>query len=219
MDIIYTYPSVQIAGMGIGYMVLKYIFSDKKYNDSVHSFIHSATSTGLSIYCLSKITTNLFSYSALTDINSHLIEHPEAIKQISFNVYHSLGYFIGDTVYSLAIKDYRYLTHHIISIAGLLSIFSESHVGSYGLMLAEMGGVFHHIKRYERSVNNQYLRWVMILSYYLIFGYSRYLMLSNVMHFSFYATKPIDYFQILLTFPLVFQNLLWMRTNWRKQKF
>jgi hypothetical protein len=202
--------------ISIFYIGLRYFFSNKKY--SVHSYIHIIVSEILSIYSLSQMTGNLLTYSSLNDINLYLIKHPEAIKQLYFPVHHSIAYFIGDTVYSLFVSEYTYIFHHFISIAGLSSIFLNSHVGCYALILAEIGGIFHHIKKYENVIKNKVLRLLVIFSYYFIYGYTRYLMLANVIHFSFYANKYIDYFQILLTFPLVLQNLFWMRKNWKQQK-
>jgi len=141
-------------------------------------------------------------------VNNH---HKKAFLKISTD--HSIGYFVSDSIYSLISKKYTYLIHHIISILMLSSVYFDSYISASGLLYAELGGFFHHLKRLYKDNN------IIKIVYFIMYGYTRGLMLTNAIVYFFKDIKIIDRVQVVLLFPLIFQNLFWLWKNFRKDNY
>lgn len=197
----------------IFYFCISLLF--RKYEKvEVESLIHCVLSLFFSIYMLKqRFSYNIFRQinlpRSVSDLSSVDLDFKDSLSNISD---HSIGYFISDTAYSLVKKDYTYIPHHILSI---LSLYVNPPVGSVGLFYAELGGFFHHLKRFEKYFP-KHINTLIIILYFLIYGYSRVLFFSNVTDYFLYAKKYsyFDYLQIILTYLVIYQNSIWLYKNY-----
>lgn len=200
----------------IFYIIIK--LKINKYASITHSIISFLWLFYIFIRKLKFNLVEIFSYKMIEFVDEKISKNLFLEKTFYTTTEHSIGYFISDSVFLIKSKDYKYIFHHLLSVLMLSNIYLGSSISTAGLFYAELGGIFHHFKIYQKKVSNKYLKILIIISYFFVYGFSRILMLSNGINYLIKTTKISDKIQLFLMFPLLFQNLLWLYTNWKKDK-
>lgn len=202
----------------VSYLVISFLFPK---NIEMESIMHSLISAFWSWYIFKMyIPIYLFSYESL----NNFVDYIEYNPIIKFNLLkltkHSIEYYIADTVNICIAQDKRkkYILHHIISVIGLSSIFLDTYIGSYAIFLNAPAVIGHHTKRLFENIKNKHLKLVVFIFYFFSYSISRILMSINIIHYSFHIKKYQDIIPIFITYPLVFQNFIWLYKNFLKLK-
>lgn len=196
----------------IFYFCISLLF--KKYERiEIESLIHCFLSLFLSINLFKKY----FSYKIFATVKLprdifYLSQKDPDFKQSLIDVNnHSIGYFVSDIFYSIVKKDSTYIPHHLLSI---LCLYNNPSTTS-GLFYAELGGFFHHLKRFKYYFPKNISILISIL-YFLGYGYSRILFFCNLTDYMLYSEKDsyFAYIQVILTYMIIYQNMLWLYKNY-----
>tara|TARA_R110001599_G_scaffold351462_1_gene583304 strand:+ start:89 stop:748 length:660 start_codon:yes stop_codon:yes gene_type:complete len=203
------------------YLIL--IKSTQKYPSlKIWSIVHAFISVAWLFYIFrQKIGLSfidMFSYKTIQNI-SDKISNDVKLKEILYDPgYHSIGYFTADFIYGVCVKKYTYLLHHIISILMLGNVYLGSSLSVTGLFYAEIGGIMHHLQRFEKYSRNRYLTKLLLIMYFFIYGYTRIILLGNNFNCFKYSKSLIEKTQIFLFMPIFFQNMNWLWENWNLSK-
>lgn len=191
------------------YLSISLLF--RKYERvEVESLIHCSLSLLFSSYIFfNYFGSDIFTYKLLKYTYDIIKIAPELQFYLTCIGEHSIGYFISDTIYSIIKKEYTYIPHHLISILGIVPLYLNSYMGVVGIFYAELGGFFHHLKRFRGYFENNFIKKLVLILYFMIYSFSRILILVNVEYYFFYVEKYLDCFIILLAHFLVYQNLIW----------
>ena len=183
----------------------------------LHSIVHCIVSICWNGYMMySYIPTSMFSYNTVKNMLDFLQLNPEIKSKLILSSVHSIGYFLGDLIYIIVWqrRDRKYIFHHIISILSILVIYFDCYIPTYGIFFGQLGGLGHHVKRFENSF--YFLKPFIVGFYFMIYSTSRILMLMNAIHYSFYLQKYVDIIPTYLSILLVIQNFIWLYKNYKK---
>lgn len=195
------------------YWIFYYFYLAKrleKYNN-LHSIIHCVVSSLVNTYLLfgSLLFASLFD----SEINLYFLKE---------SAYHTLGYFIADTldIFFYRYNDYhkrKYLFHHIFSIIAISTIYLESYSCIFGIWVLEIGGLVHHIKYTINKYDIKTLKIPTEILYHLIYTSSRIMIFLNITKclLNIKTSENIISDVILITtgYSLVIQNTIWWYKN------
>ena len=178
----------------------------------LESLIHCLVSSFWHLYIIGKyIPGSMFWYNSLTNLTTYMPNHPELTGTFLLATEHSIGYFVADLLDTLIdyknVKRRQYIFHHIISILGISMQYAGSFIGSYGIFYAEIGAIGHHLRRLNKNDKK------IFFFYLMTYGITRILMILNVIHQTFHLQSGRDIIPIMITYPLVIQNSIWLYKN------
>ena len=204
------------------YLVLARVCNFWNKKVQIHSIIHCVISFLWTTYVLF-ISTG---YSFLnTNFRALLTNVTDRKFMFSMIIFHSLGYFLADTVDIFI--DYKnqkrrvYLLHHVVAIAGLSTIYWGSYISVYPIWSLEIGGIVHHMKHVSEVYDINIVIYLLIQGlYHVIYLMSRILLALNVYTvFTWIChsdTIGADITAIVVAIVLIIQNLLWWVHNVKK---
>lgn len=180
----------------------------------IDSLIHSFLSVIWTSYVFTKyIPVSYLSVYGLKNFLDYVELNPGVKTSLINYTQHSISYFLADTAGILIRGDVSniYLFHHFISIIGLSSVYLNTYIGSYAIFLGEIGSLAHHVKRI--NISNRYGKIFLFLLYFFTYSISRFLMISNVVYYTFHVKKIQDVIPLIITYPLIYQNAIWLIHN------
>lgn len=186
------------------YLVLSRIFKTFTTDIQIHSIVHCVTSFIFSTCSFIVLGINPLSFS--------VYNHFKNSEIFDVIIYHSLGYFIADTIDILI--DYKnvrrriYLIHHVAAIIGLLF---GGYISVYPIWILEMGGIVHHLK-YISEVYHFENDNVIQVMYHVVYLFSRVLLSINVYNFM----SSDNLFITVIISVLLIQNFIWWLHNLKK---
>lgn len=223
MDEIQGQLIVQLLAWSLGYLILATVLKCFSATVQLHSVVHCIAASIMTGFVFMDITPNyaMFGLDCYREILRIEHQHNFLLEQVAI---HSAGYFVADTLdiyfdFTPGGQKRRiYVLHHVASLAGLCTVFFDSHVALWGLWLFEIGGVVHHIKHAAKI-----FRWTfpfMLMAeflYHTVYVWSRCLLFINTTRAWFFLDQSsnaiMDVVCLLVVYVLVCQNMLWWFQN------
>jgi hypothetical protein len=198
----------------------------KIYSDVVqlHSVFHCTVASVWTGFAILRITNG---GSLLTYDLYHPMQSVNDVDKsmLMMTAFHSAGYFIGDTIDicfdKINTKRRIYIFHHLVAVAGLLTIFWDSYICLLGLWTLEIGGIVHHIKHAAHVFKaTAWMKNAAEVLYHVVYLLSRLYLLINT-SYGFLCireskTIAIDLVCFAVVYILVAQNFIWWFQNFRK---
>lgn len=138
---------------------------------------------------------------------------------------HSAGYFIADTIDIFI--DYNnekrriYVLHHLVALAGIMTVSWDYYICLYGIWALEIGGVVHHIRHASKVYGTSYI--VLIAGealYHVVYVISRvslFVSTTIAVRSVGHSAYPImDMICFLSVYVLIVQNTIWWWHNVKK---
>jgi len=172
----------------------------------IHSIVHCVTAFMFSTCAFIVLGINPFSFSVYDQFA--LVD----FKIFDVIIYHSLGYFIADTIDILIdyknVKRRIYLIHHAAAIIGL---FFGGYTAVYPIWILEMGGIVHHMKHTSEVYHFEHDHTIQI-TYHAVYLFSRVLLSINVYNFM----NSDNLFITIVITVLLGQNFVWWLHNLKR---
>lgn len=204
------------------YLILTQICKQYSSKIQIHSIVHCVLAVIMSSYVLfvvsnSGITT---SWSVISDVAARGETH-----FYRFVIFHSIGYFIADTI-DIIFDDVNiwrqvYIIHHVTAIIGLLTVFTGTYVSFYAIWTLETGGIVHHLKHVAEVYNTPVPLYIMIhMLYHIIYLTTRILLtmfvMTGIYNLSYTNNLVGDIIGASVGTILVIQNFIWWLKNIKK---
>jgi len=205
------------------YLILARFFKIWSRKVQIHSIVHCVTSFLITSFVLFVSTGNSPFDINVRDILVNV--SPDREWLFKFIIFHSLGYFLADTVDIFIdytnIKRRVYLLHHIAAIAGLSTVYWGSYMSVYPIWALEIGGIVHHLKHASEVYSfGPILYFLTHVLYHVIYLFSRVLLALNVyVGFTWICHSDnihADIVGLLIACILIIQNFLWWIHNIKK---
>lgn len=204
------------------YLILAQICKQYSSKIQIHSIVHCVLAIIMSSYVLFIVSNSgiITSWNIIADVAAI-----GETRIYQFVIFHSIGYFIADTIDIMTddINLWRqvYIIHHIVAVLGLLTVFKGTYVSFYAIWTLETGGIVHHLKHVAEVYNTPVPLYIMIhMSYHIIYISTRILLtmfiLSGVYNLSHTNNLVGDIIGASVGTILVVQNFVWWIKNIKK---